>query len=283
MTEKTGIRAPKAYANREFLHSTEARPLRLLAEFLEPQRRFKQFDVKDTVVFFGSARTLEPQEADRRLADVQRRIDEEGASATLDIELARARSAKRMSHYYDAAVELARLLTAWSNSLSTEGRHFIVCSGGGPGIMEAANKGAALAGGTSAGLNISIPFEQAPNAYISEDLNFEFHYFFMRKFWFVYLAKALVAFPGGFGTLDELTEVITLLQTGKVSKSLPIVVFGTDYWKEVMNFEAMARWGTINPGDLDLIHFSDSAQEAFEYLKARLEADYLQPGQNGCP
>jgi hypothetical protein len=248
-----------------------------MAEFLEPQHRFERYNIKDTVVFFGSARTRSPEEADQVLAAVEARIAAEGTSEALTRELQRARGMKRLSRYYNDAMELARLMTQWSKSLPTENRHFIVCSGGGPGIMEAANRGASLAHGKSIGLNISIPFEQAPNPYISRELNFEFHYFFMRKFWFVYLAKALVVFPGGFGTLDELMEVLTLVQTRKVSKPLPIVVFGSEYWKEVINFEAMAQWGTISPADLNLLHFSDSATEAFEYLRGRLEDTYIHP------
>lgn len=277
MSQHENTRPPKAYTNLEFVHSPDARPLRILAEFMEPLHRFRAQNVKDTVVFFGSARIRTPEAAQAQVDAAQARIQAEGSSPEGDALLARALGGLRLARYYDDAVELARLLTEWSQSLPTHERHFLVCSGGGPGIMEAANKGASLADGKSIGLNISIPFEQNPNPYISPELNFEFHYFFMRKFWFVYLAKALIVFPGGFGTLDEMMEVLTLVQTRKVSKPLPIVVFGKEYWDDIINLEAMAKWGTISREDIKLLHFSDSPQEAFEYLKARLEEAYLQP------
>lgn len=275
MSDHDSLRPPKAYTNLEFVHSPDARPLRILAEFMEPQHRFHRHNIKDTVVFFGSARIKTPQVAQEVLQTAQSQLDP--ANPATAAAVARAEAGVKLSRYYDDAVELARLMTQWSKSLQTHERHFIVCSGGGPGIMEAANKGACEAHGKSIGLNISIPFEQAPNPWISRELNFEFHYFFMRKFWFVYLAKALVVFPGGFGTLDELMEVLTLVQTRKVSKPLPIVVFGREYWQDIINFEAMVKWGTISQADVDLLHFSDSPQEAFEYLKSRLEEVYLHP------
>ncbi len=278
MKKKTGARAPKAYSNREFLHSTEARPIRLLAEFLEPQARFERYHVEDTIVFFGSARTLPPDDASEWLSQAQAHLEANGETAESATEVERAKRAVSMSRYYQDAMEVSRMLTEWSLRRSDNGPTFVICSGGGPGIMEAANRGSSLAGGRSVGLNISIPFEQAPNPYISKELNFEFHYFFMRKFWFVYLAKALVVFPGGFGTFDELMEVITLLQTGKVSKRLPIVVYGTEYWRQVIDFDAMVRWGTISPEDLELLHFSDTPQDAFDYLKKELGAAYAANG-----
>lgn len=275
MSQHENTRPPKAYTNLEFVHSPDARPLRILAEFMEPLHRFRAQNVKDTVVFFGSARIRTPEVAQAQVDAAHARLEAEGSSPEVDALLARALGALRLARYYDDAVELARLLTEWSQSLPTHERHFLVCSGGGPGIMEAANKGASLADGKSIGLNISIPFEQNPNPYISPELNFEFHYFFMRKFWFVYLAKALIVFPGGFGTLDEMMEVLTLVQTRKVSKPLPIVVFGKEYWDDIINLEAMAKWGTISREDIKLLHFSDSPQEAFDYLKGRLEEAYL--------
>lgn len=275
MSDHDSLRPPKAYTNLEFVHSPDARPLRILAEFMEPQHRFHRHNIKDTVVFFGSARIKPPEAAQAVLANAQAAFD--AANPASVAALRKAESGLKLARYYEDAVELARLVTEWSKALPTHERHFIVCSGGGPGIMEAANKGACQAHGKSIGLNISIPFEQAPNPWISRELNFEFHYFFMRKFWFVYLAKALVVFPGGFGTLDELMEVLTLVQTRKVSKALPIVVFGREYWHDIINFDAMVKWGTISQADVDLLHFSDTPQEAFEYLKGRLEETYFHP------
>lgn len=280
-SEPHGVRPPKAYANLDFIKGPDARGLRILAEFMEPAHRFSRHNIKDTVVFFGSARIQAPETIDARAEALHllSKKDGPGDHASLQAELQKLEVQRRLSRYYADAMELARMMTEWSKGLHTHGRHFIVCSGGGPGIMEAANRGASLAHGKSIGLNISIPFEQAPNPYISRELNFEFHYFFMRKFWFVYLAKALVVFPGGFGTLDELMEVLTLVQTKKVSKPLPIVIFGKDYWNEIFNFEAMARWGTINPDDLKLLNFVDTPQEAFELLRDRLTETWLNPKQ----
>ena len=275
MSDHDSVRPPKAYTNLEFVHSADARPLRILAEFMEPQHRFHRHNIKDTVVFFGSARIKPPEAAQKVLAAAQEALDDTNPASVAA--LRKAESGVKLARYYEDAVELARLVTEWSKALPTHERHFIVCSGGGPGIMEAANKGACQAHCKSIGLNISIPFEKAPNPWISRELNFEFHYFFMRKFWFVYLAKALVVFPGGFGTLDELMEVLTLVQTRKVSNGLPIVVFGKEYWNDIINFDAMVKWGTISQADVDLLHFSDSPQEAFEYLKGRLEETYFHP------
>lgn len=270
-------RVVKAYNNLEFLNSPDARVIRIISEYLEPARRFRQLRVQDTIVFFGSARIKSAEEAHRELNRVRLELEEQGPSEELNKALAIAERDVQMSQFYEDAVEIARLLTDWSKSLKGSKHRFIICSGGGPGIMEAANKGAAAARGISIGLNISIPFEQVANPYISRELTFDFHYFFMRKFWFVYLAKALVIFPGGFGTFDELMEVLTLLQTEKLHKPMPVVIYGSRYWKEILNLEAMVRWGTISEKDLSLLHFVDTPIEAFEYLRRQLENIYLNP------
>lgn len=259
----------KAYKNLEFLNSPEARPVRLLCEFIEPSTRFRKYRVKDTIVFFGSARIKSPQEARR---EIERLESSRTArpSATWQAQLRAAQVALKTSAYYEAAADLAERMTRWSKSLRGTSRRFIVCSGGGPGIMEAANLGAGRADGLSIGLNISLPFEQIPNPYQSRELAFEFHYFFIRKFWFVYLAKALIVFPGGFGTLDEFFEILTLIQTRKTAKSMPVVLYGREFWNKVINFEALAEWGMIAREDLDLFRIMDSVDEAFEYLKSEL-------------
>lgn len=271
----------KAYKNLKFLSSPDARALRILAEYLEPLSRFKKYQIFDTIVFFGSARTGPMKEMKAKLREIEDRIKEFESKGKpvpqglLD-ERAKAEIGVYMSRYYEDAVELARLITEWSKGLSdANGHRFVVCSGGGPGIMEAANKGASKAKGLSIGLNISLPYEQKPNPYITKELLFEFHYFFMRKFWFVYLAKALVIFPGGYGTLDELFEVLTLLQTKKVKKKMVVLVYGSEYWKKIINFDAMVEHGVIDKDDLKLFKFVDSPIEAFEYLKSELTKRYL--------
>jgi hypothetical protein len=235
-----GDRRPVAYLNNQFLNSPDARALRILSEFLEPLAHFRREKIRDTVVFFGSAR-----------------IREEGP----------------MSQYYQDARTLSRMLTEWSEQFANSHHRFVVCSGGGPGIMEAANRGAHEGGGKTVGLNIGLPFEQFPNPYITPELSFEFHYFFMRKFWFAYLAKALVVFPGGFGTLDEMMEVLTLVQTQKLAKKMTLVIYGSAYWNEVINFQALVKHGMISAADLNLFQFADDPQTAFDLLKPGL-AEY---------
>jgi uncharacterized protein (TIGR00730 family) len=269
-------KAEKAYKNLDFINSRDARVIRILAELLEPMQRFQKYKINDTIVFFGSARTKPPSEARRYLEQIKERMASGDCQdkKQLEEELEVAKNQVFLSRYYQDAIELAKRLTSWSKSLNSNSR-FIVCSGGGLGIMEAANRGAKEAGGKSIGLNISIPMEQYPNQYITPELNFEFHYFFMRKYWFVYLAKGLVIFPGGFGTLDELFEVLTLLQTKKLEKQLPIIIYGSEYWNQVINFEVMLKYGTISKSDLNLMKFCDTVEEAFSYLTKELTRLYL--------
>jgi uncharacterized protein (TIGR00730 family) len=259
MTERRRA-AEKAYLNESFLRSSGARPLRILSEYLEPRNRFDHYRVEDTIVFMGSARLISRDQAEAAV-----RAAEHGGDG-----LERAQRQLRMSRYYEEARVLAHRFTDWSKRLTDEERRFVVCTGGGPGIMEAANRGASEAKGLNVGLTISIPVEEFDNRYVTRELSFHFHYFFMRKFWFAYLAKALLVFPGGFGTLDELFEILTLRQTGKMRKNLAIVLFGAEYWNEVINFDALVRHGTINREDLRLFHRTDSADEAFEIVTRHL-------------
>lgn len=268
-------KAPKAYHNLKFLNSPAARDIRILTEYKEPLERFRRYDIKHTIVFFGSARTLPRKTALARLKDVKNRIkNSKKINPKLEKELKTALINLEMSKYYEDTVELAYMMTMWAKSLKKPNK-FVVCSGGGPGIMEAANKGAAKAKGYSMGLNISLPFEQYPNPYISPELNLEFHYFFMRKFWFAYLAKALIIMPGGYGTLDELMEVLTLVQTEKLHKKMTVVVYGKEYWDKVINLESMAEMGMISPEDLDLFKFVNTPQEAFDFLRKDLTKHYV--------
>ena len=254
-----------------FLESDDARPLRILAEYLEPLKRFRDENIQDTVVFFGSARIRSREAADGALMALNA-----SAIATAD-ERARAEKAVQWSRYYEDARELAKRLTTWSRSLGAPHDRFVVCSGGGPGIMEAANRGACEAGGKTVGLNIHLPFEQGANPYISRGLHFEFHYFFMRKFWFAYLAKALVVFPGGFGTMDELFEILTLVQTQKLSSQTDVILYGSEYWDAVLKFEPLIEWGAICPPDVGLLHRCDSVDQAFETLTTNLLSRHFTP------
>ncbi len=264
-----------AYHDRDFLESSDGRPLRLLAEYLEPLKRFKAQNIQDTVVFFGSARVLSRTHAQRALTKLKngrtRRSDDYRAA------LKRGQKALEWSRYYEDARSLAHRLTTWSLGLDAPRQRFVVCSGGGPGIMEAANRGASEAGGKSIGLNIRLPAEQEPNRFITRELLFNFHYFFMRKFWFAYMAKALVIFPGGFGTLDEMFEFLTLAQTRKLSKKLVVILYGSDYWDDVLKLEPLAEWGAINQADLNLLCKVDSVDVAFEELKRHLLRHHMVP------
>ena len=255
----------KAYASKGFMGSTHARPIRILAEYLHPEARFEALKVSDTIVFFGSARLISRDEAEARLNTAQA-DGGDVKSAERDL---------RMSRYYEECRELAGRLTQWSKGLEQKRRRFVVCTGGGPGIMEAANRGASEAKGLNVGLTISLPKEQRGNPYITHNLEFEFHYFFMRKYWFVYLAKALVAFPGGFGTLDEFFEVMTLVQTGKLKKKMPIVLYGSAFWDQVLNLEAMVEHGTIAEKDLKLFHKVDTVEDAYAVITRELTEEAL--------
>ncbi len=267
---------PMAYLSPEFLDSEEARPIRILSEYLEPLRRFKEQKIQDTVVFFGSARVDSRERAERALRTLRARGVRD-ANDHYEKELNKTRKALEWARYYEEARELARLLTAWSSTIQSENHRFVVTSGGGPGIMEAANRGAREAGGKTIGLNIRLPFEQGANPYITEGLQFEFHYFFMRKFWFAYLSKALVIFPGGFGTCDELFEILTLVQTDKLSKQIGVILYGREYWDQVLHLDPMAEWGAIAEKDLELLHFADTPTDAFEQLRSHLIAHHLEP------
>ena len=276
MVKWQNMTQPVAYLYEEFLESAEGRPIRILAEYLEPLRRFQAQKIQDTVVFFGSARVDSRERAERALATLKARGVRD-ADQHYETELAKTRKAIEWARYYEDARELARLLTTWSAGLTSENHRFVVTSGGGPGIMEAANRGAREAGGKTIGLNIRLPFEQGANPYITDGLHFEFHYFFMRKFWFAYLAKALVVFPGGFGTCDELFEILTLVQTDKLSKTMDVVLYGSEYWEQVLRFEPMAEWGAIADKDLGLLHTADTPAQAFEHLRTNLIANHLEP------
>jgi hypothetical protein len=281
--------APLAYENSAFLNSSDGRLIRIVSEYLEPLARFRREKIQDTVVFFGSARFRGRDEAHQalelldntgstRLAPQEEqpaRADEIAGGQASDLQRKRAVAAVEMARYYEDARRLAQLLTRWTMSIPSSKHRFVVTSGGGPGIMEAANRGAHEAGGKTIGLNIRLPFEQAPNRYITPALNFEFHYFFMRKLWFAYLSKALVVFPGGFGTLDEMFEILTLAQTQKLAKKITVVIYGTEYWKRVFNVDALVDTGAISPKDLELFQPADTPEEAFEILRRGLTENYL--------
>jgi uncharacterized protein (TIGR00730 family) len=268
-------RAPLAYENKKFLNSPDGRILRILAEYQEPLARFRRERIQDTIVFFGSARFHSRSRAEESLQVLERPHSATLAPAEEQERLRLAKADVAMARYYEDARKLAFLVTQWTKSISQQRHRFVICTGGGPGIMEAANLGASEAGGKTIGMNINLPFEQTPNPYITPELNFEFHYFFMRKLWFAYLAKALVVFPGGFGTFDELFELLTLAQTEKLAKRICVVVYGKDYWDRVVNFQALVDAGTISPKDLDLFHWANTPEEAFDYLCGDLTRYHL--------
>jgi uncharacterized protein (TIGR00730 family) len=268
-------RKPKAYENLQFLKGPTGREIRILSEFIEPFSRFRKERITDTIVFFGSARVQPLNEAKADLKSIESKIKKnKKPNKKLFEKYEQMKVAFQMSKYYEEAYQLSYLLTNWAKTLN-HGHRFVICSGGGPGIMEAANRGATKSGGKSIGLNISLPHEQLPNSFITEELNFEFHYFFMRKFWFMYLAKAMVIFPGGFGTMDEMMEVLTLLQSGKIKKNLALVLYGTDYWTKIINFPEMIRLGVISKEDMKIFKFCDSPEETFDYLKTEITKNVL--------
>jgi uncharacterized protein (TIGR00730 family) len=265
----------KAYKNLTFLNSESARPLRVLSEMIEPGPRLKAAGVKDTIVLFGSARLLPVNEAEAQYKKISEELVGNNSPNEKQTQaLKKARAMLKAAPYYDAAQALSQSLATWSQELpGKEQNRYTICSGGGPGIMEAANRGAAEASAPSIGLSISLPHEQSVNKYIPEDLSFEFHYFFVRKYWFVSKAKALVAFPGGFGTLDELFETLTLIQTGKTNGFPPIVLFGSEFWERVIDFKALVEWGTISPEDLNLFCIVDSVEEAHAFITKALSKE----------
>jgi uncharacterized protein (TIGR00730 family) len=281
--------AKLAYENSEFLNSADGRLIRIVAEYMEPLARFRREQIQDTVVFFGSARFRGREEAGHALELLENTGSTQAAPSheqpakpleiaagqATDLQIKRAVAAVEMARYYEDARRLSGLLTSWAKTIPSRRARFVVTSGGGPGIMEAANRGAYEAGGKTMGLNIVLPFEQRPNPYVTPSLNFEFHYFFMRKLWFAYLAKALVVFPGGFGTLDEMFEILTLAQTHKLAKKITVVIYGSEYWKKVFNLEALVDTGSISPKDIELFQFADSPEQAFELLRKGLTENYL--------
>src|SRR5579863_9319703 len=288
--------APLAYENSAFLNGPDGRLMRIVAEYMEPLARFRREHIQDTVVFFGSARFRGREEADHELELLENtgstrpapseeqpaKPPEIAAGRASELQRKRAVSAVEMARYYEDARRLASMLTQWASKIPSRRHRFVVTSGGGPGIMEAANRGAHEAGGKTVGMNIRLPFEQSPNPYITPSLNFEFHYFFMRKFWFAYLSKALVVFPGGFGTLDEMFEILTLTQTNKLAKKITVVIYGTEYWKRVLNMEALVDTGAISPKDLELFQYADTPEQAFEILRYGLTENYLATKSNAA-
>lgn len=274
-TKNTSTRSPLAYENDAFIKGPDGRPLRILAEYIEPLARFRRENIQDTVVFFGSARFRSLSSAEEAVQSLAR-PDSADPAPDQEQESYRAQRVVDMAEYYEAARSLAHMLTDWTRTLPGKRHRFVVTTGGGPGIMEAANRGACEAGGKTIGLNIALPCEQDPNPYITPELNFEFHYFFMRKLWFAYLAKALVVFPGGFGTLDELFEILTLAQTEKLAKKMTVLLYGEQYWRRVLNLEFLADAGTIAPEDVNLFQFVDTPEEAFAKLQESLIRDHLQ-------
>jgi hypothetical protein len=288
--------APLAYENPGFLNSADGRLIRIVSEYMEPLARFRREQIQDTVVFFGSARFRGREEADHALELLENTgsirpapeheqpasAPEIAAGKASELQRQRAVAAVQMARYYEDARRLAHMLTTWAMTIPSRRHRFVITSGGGPGIMEAANRGAYEAGGKTIGLNIRLPFEQRPNPYITPSLNFEFHYFFMRKLWFAYLSKALVVFPGGFGTLDEMFEILTLSQTRKMAKKVTVLIYGSEYWKRVFDLNALVGTGAISPKDMELFQYADTPEQAFDLLRRGLTENYL-AAEAGAP
>ncbi len=271
----------KAYKNLDFLNSSDARHIRILCELAEPKRRLREMGIQNTIVFFGSARIPDSETARERLAIAEKEAAEgKPGDEALAQRLRVAQRHVRAAPYHDMARELARLLTEWSKTIPDRHKRFFICTGGGDGMMRAANHGAYLADSPSIGLGISLPFEPEINPYIPHDLQFEFHYFMIRKYWFAYLAKAMVVTPGGFGTMDELFELMTLIQTHKIQKHLPIVLLGSEFWNDILNFQSFVDWGVISENDLNLFRIMDNVQEARDWIVEELTTHHLQPKQH---
>ncbi|HYA96563.1 MAG TPA: TIGR00730 family Rossman fold protein [Methylomirabilota bacterium] len=268
---------PVAHENPRFMNSAAARPIRILAEYLHPLVELRKQGIRDTIVMFGSARIVSREAAEAHLLRLKHAKAPHSAEKRQrhHAALKEAKSNLEMSRYYEEARALSSRITSWASTLGAKPRRFVICSGGGPGIMEAANRGAAEAGGKSIGLSIELPHEQFANPYISPELSFNFKYFFMRKLWFAQAAKALIVFPGGFGTMDELWEMLTLLQTGKLPRKNVILIYGRKYWNEILNWKAMVRWGTINKQEYRLLEFADDVDEAFELIRSRMEKYHM--------
>ncbi len=266
------LKPKKAYENLDFLDSPDGRTVRMLTEYLHPKSKFRKHKIMDTIVFFGSARLKDKRNAIKDYNEIKSKNPK--STQGFAKKLREAQLMVDMSRYYQDAVELSRRITEWSLNLETSANRFIVCTGGGPGIMEAANRGAKKAGGYSVGLNISIPYEQYVNKYVTPELSFEFHYFFMRKFWFAYLSKAFIIFPGGFGTMDEMFEVLTLVQTDKIRKKLALIIYDEEYWKSIINFDTLVEKGLISASDLKLFTFCNSLDQAYEAIIKHLKKYY---------
>lgn len=274
--ETNEINLFKAYDNRSFIHSSDGRIIRIIAEYLYPEQRFRRQRIKKTIIFFGSARIKPKEKYLEEIHELENKLPEVSEYNKAKIKRKIQELKTRMEligRYYDEAYELAKMIGEWSKKFNPRNT-FYICTGGGPGIMEAANRGAYDAHVKTIGLNISLPFEQLPNPYITKELNFEFHYFFMRKFWLVYPSQVLIVFPGGFGTIDEMMEILTLRQTGKLKTPRLIILYSSDYWQKVINFDFLVEMGMISRGDLKIFHFANSPAEAFHFIRKYLDPDY---------